>query len=297
MNAETTPPAEKRTLNITCADGYVLRAYFWPPQPGRAIVVLAGATAVPQRFYARFAQYLSGRGLGVITFDYRGVAESRYGPLRGFDADFLIWAQRDLEAVVNHALALGPVAVVGHSYGGNAFGLLSRANETLGMVAFASGSGWHDFMPPAERIKVLFMWHVIGPLLTRMLGYQPTSWLGIGEDLPLGVYRHWKRWCAYPRFWLDDPTLNLAPVLAAIRVPMVAINSTDDAWVTPASARAVFDAYSGTTVKYIAVTPQSLGVPAIGHMGYFRQGVGDALWVNAADWITQWATERAQARA
>ena len=37
------------------------------------------------------------------------------------------------------------------------------------------------------------MWRVIGPLMTRYKGYLAWSKLGMGEDLPLGVYRQWKR--------------------------------------------------------------------------------------------------------
>jgi predicted alpha/beta hydrolase len=33
------------------------------------------------------------------------------------------------------------------------------------------------------------MWRVIGPLMTRYKGYLAWSKLGMGEDLPLGVYR------------------------------------------------------------------------------------------------------------
>jgi predicted alpha/beta hydrolase len=59
-------------------------------------------------------------------------------------------------------------------------------------------------MPQPDRIKVWVLWNVIGPIATNMLGYQLVSKLGIGKDLPLGVYRHWKRWCSFPRYFFDD---------------------------------------------------------------------------------------------
>jgi predicted alpha/beta hydrolase len=49
------------------------------------------------------------------------------------------------------------------------------------------------------------MWRVVAPALVRWKGYLPWSLLGMGEDLPLGVYRQWRRWCGYPHYFFDDP--------------------------------------------------------------------------------------------
>jgi predicted alpha/beta hydrolase len=71
--------------------------------PARASVVIGGAMGVRQDFYAPFAEWLSGQGFRVTTFDYRGSGESLPGTpdgsLRGFKADLFDWAS-DYEAVV-----------------------------------------------------------------------------------------------------------------------------------------------------------------------------------------------------
>lgn len=71
----------------------------------------------------------------------------------------------------------GPSWMVGHSYGGHAFGLLPENERVRRMATFATGAGWHGWMPPLERARVMLLWHVIGPLLvpaadlsTRALG-------------------------------------------------------------------------------------------------------------------------------
>jgi len=75
-------------------------------------------------------------------------------------------------------------------------------------------------MPRAEQFKVLLMWHVIGPLLTRWKGYLAWSKLQMGEDLPLGVYRDWKRWCKFPRYFFDDPGMpHVAGLFGRVRTP------------------------------------------------------------------------------
>ena len=40
-------------------------------------VLIVSAMGVPQRFYADFAEWLASQGHAVMSFDYRGVGESR----------------------------------------------------------------------------------------------------------------------------------------------------------------------------------------------------------------------------
>ena len=50
-----------------------LAARHFPVAEPTARLVVAGATGVPQGFYANFAAYANSRGYDVVTFDYRGV--------------------------------------------------------------------------------------------------------------------------------------------------------------------------------------------------------------------------------
>jgi len=59
------------------SDGQFLAATRYVGEvPPKAIVFIAGATAVLQGFYCRFAESLTARGDTAITFDYRGVCGS-----------------------------------------------------------------------------------------------------------------------------------------------------------------------------------------------------------------------------
>jgi len=183
---------------VTAADGYVLGATRYPADDPRARIVMAGATGVPQRFYRHFAEYAAARGYDVITFDYRGVGESAPASLRGFRMDYRDWARLDLAAVLNQASGDLPVHLVSHSYGGQALGLLPDPHIVTSMHALGSGSGWRGWMPRSEQPRVFFLWNVLGPVIVRRQGYLAWKRFGLGEDLPLGVYRQWKRWCRFP---------------------------------------------------------------------------------------------------
>src|SRR5690606_32895408 len=145
-------------------------------------------------FYRRFAEHASQRGYNVLTLDYRGVGQSSPASLKGFEMQYLDWARLDLAAATEHFAESGlKLYWIGHSFGGHALGLLPNHDRLSAACCFATGAGWAGWMPKAERLKVRFMWSVVLPLLVRKKGYLAWSTLGMGADLPLGVYRDWKR--------------------------------------------------------------------------------------------------------
>jgi predicted alpha/beta hydrolase len=291
---------QPEVLTIHAADGYPLAALRYRAQgPERARLIVAGATGVPQGFYRRFAEFAASRGYTVLTFDYRGIAQSKSGKLRGFRASFLDWARLDLAAVVDEAAAAAstaPLYMVGHSFGGHAFGLLPNHAKVDGLYVFGTGAGWHGWMPFLERIRVQFMWHVAAPLLVRWKGFLAWKRLGMGEDLPLGVYTQWKRWCHYPHYFFDDPEMGqVVRDFAQVRAPIMAVNAADDLWAPPDSRDAFMAGYRNAPWSGIDIDPGQSGIGAIGHMGYFRPHA-QALWGQALAWFEGLGAQRPTTR-
>lgn len=274
-------------LRLITADGTAIASTVYAAG-GPDWIVVGGATAVPRGFYRRFAEHAQSRGVNVLTLDYRGIGGSRPQRLRGYMPDYADWARQDLAAAVAHAAARGPTYLVGHSYGGHAIGLLPQPQSLRAAYIVAGGAGWHGYMPRREQIKVKLLWHVVGPVATTLLGYQPLKRLGIGEDLPMSVYRQWKRWCSYPRYFFDDPTAReLTRGFAAVTLPIAAANATDDWWAMPASRDAFFAGYTSAPVQHFDIDPAAEGLDGIGHMGYFRPHVGRVLWPRMLGWLQQ----------
>ena len=288
------PMNTPESLTLTTRDGYALQALrYTAVGPLRGHLVVAGATGVPQLFYKNFALFAAQQGYTTLTVDYRGIGLSKPAALRGFQMDYLDWAFHDVAAAVD-AMAddTVPLFMVGHSFGGHAFGLLPNHDKVARFYTFATGAGWHGWMPRAEQFKVLLMWHVIGPLLTRWKGYLAWSKLQMGEDLPLGVYRDWKRWCKFPRYFFDDPGMpHVAGLFGRVRTPIIAANATDDLWAPPASRDAFMAAYSNTTVSKVDIHPGQQGIGPIGHMGYFRKQA-QPLWSDVLLWFGEHQTSR-----
>ena len=272
-------------IQLTAADGYTLAATHFAA-PGEQFIVMAGATAVPRGFYKRFAEYAQARGINVITTDYRGIGDSKRGSLKGFKMEYADWSRYDLAAAVDYASQRSRVWLVGHSLGGHAIGQLPRPNELQAAYVCGAGAGWHGWMQRPERYRVWLMWNLLGPITSRVYGYHPMSKFGMGEDLPLGVYRDWKKWCAMPHYFFDDPTAHaITSKFAGVRIPLAAAVSTDDLWAPPSSRDAFFKGYSGTIVDHIDFAPTAFGVDQVGHMGYFRAQVGTVLWPQIFEWL------------
>ncbi len=272
-------------LTLTAADGYQLAASHFPGS-GEQFMVLAGATAVARRYYQRFASYAASQGVDVITVDYRGIGGSRRGRLRDLDADLSHWCTLDLGAAVGWAAARGPSYLVGHSLGGQAIGRLPDPGLLQAAYTCGTGAAWTGWMPRREALRVRLMWDVVAPLSTAAMGYLPMNAFGMGEDIPRGAYQQWRRWGRLPRYFFDDPSqAAMTARFADVRLPIAAMVVTDDLWAPPRSRDAFFSGYSNASVDRIDLAPTELGVPKVGHMGYFHSDVGAALWPRILSWL------------
>lgn len=258
-------------LKVPTPDGFPLAlTHFTPDGRGRGVVLMLGATAVRQRFYRRFAELLVNEGLEVVTVDYRGIGESRPDSLPGFDCSYRHWFDQDVPTAFEFARQRGPVVVVGHSFGGHAFGQLPSPNEALGLATVASGAAWSGFMTPLERLKVGMLWNVVGPVALSLTGYLPGTLWG-GEDLPQGIYEDWKRWSHMPNYFFDDPALDMKGVFARVTVPVLGLTARDDAWAPPRSLATFLGHYTNAPLTLETLEPKDWGVKAIGHMGPFQR--------------------------
>ena len=206
-------------ITVPAADGYKLGATLFLPRGVKSHAVLINsATAVPRKFYRGFAGYLARRGCAVLTYDYRGIGNSRQKAVEGynqprslvgFKASMADWAALDVTATVAwmreryHHL---PLNYVGHSFGGQALGLLSNNSEVSRALFIASQAGYWKLMASPERYRVYALLNFVGIPLTRLLGYMP-GWTGLGEDLPKGVFEQWVRWVMSERYLFTDPKL------------------------------------------------------------------------------------------
>jgi len=273
---------------IPARDKYPLSATVFAPQHSLAgTLLINSATAVPRKIYSRFAAYLAEQGFAVVTYDYRGVAGSRPPTLKGFQARMRDWAALDVAGAIDHMRSVWPaaaLAVIGHSFGGQAVGLAPNNTEISRALLVAAQAGyWRLFRAP-EKYRVYLMMQWIGRPVACALGYVPGK-LGIGEDLPRDVFMEWSKWVAQPRYFFDDSTLTELKNFPRYTGPLRAICLADDPWATPPAVDLLCSGFTGTRPDRLDIEPRQIGASAIGHFGFFRPEHHDTLWRGAADWL------------
>lgn len=278
-------------ITLPATDGYPLGAtLFLPRGDMRHAVLINSATAVPRRFYRGFAGYLASRGSAVLTYDYRGTGGSRQAEsLAGFEASMADWAARDITAAVawmRERYSALPLSYVGHSFGGQALGLLPNNTEISRALFVAAQAGYWKLMTSPERYRVCALLNLIGRPITRLLGYMPGK-AGLGMDLPKGVFLQWTGWVMSPRYLFDDATLEGLPNFSKYQGALRAICLSDDPWATRPAVELLCSGFSSIKPEIITVTPADAGVAKIGHMGFFRPERRDTLWRGAAEWLEQ----------
>jgi len=277
-----------QTLTLKSDDGVSLAARLYRNEASpKAAVLIGGAMGVRQDYYGPFAAWLAAQGYVVMTFDYRGMGDSRTPAharsLRGLDADLFDWAH-DYDAAIDALLAHArdvPLYLIGHSLGAQLPGLLRNRGRVAGMVSVAAGSGyWRDNAPQLKRF-VLYFWHVLVPLATALCGYFPGKRIGKVGDLPRGVVLQWRRWCLAPRYHVGAEGEPVRIQFEQVRFPVVALSITDDELMTERGTRVLVDCYANAPRRIERISPADVKAKRIGHFGFFRDQFQSSLWARS----------------
>jgi predicted alpha/beta hydrolase len=278
-------------------DGYSLGATLYLPRGAkRHAVLINSAAAVPRKLYKGFASYLARRGCAVLTYDYRGTGDSRQKSLTnysqprslvGFKASMSDWAALDVTAAVawmRERYKTLPLNYVGHSFGGQALGLLPNNTEVSRALFIAAQAGSWKLMAAPERYRVYAMLNFIGRPLTRLVGYAPGR-AGLGMDLPKGVFLQWANWAMSDRYLFDDPDLKALANFPNYRGALRSLCISDDPWATRPGVELLCSGFTAITPDILTITPSDAGAAKIGHLGFFKAEHRDTLWRGAAEWI------------
>jgi len=284
----------ERATSFFTADGVQLGGTWFLPLEGTpvlaAIVITCGG-GIPARFYHRLARFLAARGAAVLTFDYRGIGESRRGSLKEMRTGVETWGAADLDAAFMLARQSYPDAQFGaiaHSVGALLLGAAQDARRLSKIVFLGPHTGyWRDYAR-RWRLPLYLAWHVLMPAATRIVGYFPGKTLGMGEDLPPQVAMDWANRRQPELVRGRDDRRGIAAILGMyheVRAPTLALSASDDAFAPPRAAERLLALYPNAPVTYRLVTPASVNRRRLGHLGYLSQSAGDEIWTMASAWL------------
>ncbi len=269
-------------VRLVCADGFGLAGQLWPASAGRlGTAIVNAATGVRARYYHRYARFLAGQGFDVLTYDYRGIGDSRPARLRGSGITWDDWGALDFDAAIGWARArdaAGLLVVVGHSIGGFLVGLAGQARRVDRILTVgAQYAYWRDYAAH-RRARLVLRWHVVMPAVTAMVGMFPGGRIGWLEDLPKGVAHQWS-------FRGADLPADVAARFAAVRAPILALAATDDEFATEAAMARTLRYYTGADRLVHRIAPGSLGHAVLGHFSLFHDRHRDDFWPLTCQWL------------
>ncbi|MEW6643665.1 MAG: alpha/beta fold hydrolase [Pseudomonadota bacterium] len=272
---------------LPAGDGFSLAATLYMPRaPRHHAVLISSAAAVPRRFYRNFASYIAARGCVVMTYDYRGIGGSRPKSLAGFKATMAEWADKDAACAVawmRQRYESLPLGYIGHSFGGQALGLLPNNAEVARALLVAAQAPFWKLFPAPENYRVFALVN-FGRPIARLMGYVPGR-IGLGEDMPRDVFLQWRKWLMSERYYFDDPSLAGLANYGNYRHPLMALCVSDDAWAPRAAVDLLCAGFTATAPQVVTITPAEAGAKAIGHFGFFRPEHRERLWQPAVDWL------------
>ncbi len=263
------------------SDGAVLSGTLYRPEGDViAALVIHPAVGVPQHLYTAFSEWAASQGRLCLTYDYRDVGASATGRLRDSKADFVDWGVKDQAAALSFVQAMAPSSplhVIGHSLGGFMTPFHDRSSDIAAMTTVASGQAFKGDHPMPFRLSAYLFWYVLGPMMTRILGYTPGALLG-GGDIPASAFWQWRRWCTRLAFYSPDiGTILPAFAQPGLSAPLKITAFTDDALMPPKSVAKLAQRYPNADVTEVVIDPKKHGLREIGHMKAFSRA-NSAIW-------------------
>jgi len=96
-------------------------------------------------------------------------------------------------------------------------------------------------------------------------------------DLPKDVMLQWRRWCLHPEYALAEGE-HARTQYAAVRTPIVSLSFQDDEMMSARNTESIHGLYVNSPRTMLRIAPRDVGVKRIGHFGFFRAALGQALW-------------------
>jgi len=273
-------------VDISADDGQRLRATVYATAGARVFLLINSAMGVRRGFYRHLAGHLMAQGIGVLTYDYRGVGEST--PVDRASVRLEDWGRRDFPAALQWlrtSHAPERVVVLGHSVGGQLVGITPAVGGIDGLVGVASQAGYWRHWSGLDRARVMAFWYAAVPLMTAFGGTFRASYLGLGQDLPAGVARQWAEWGRDPDY-IRSPTVGPQPQFYhEVRCPLRTYLIGQDDLAPERAVRAWHDWFPNAKREFVNLGSHTPEGRKIGHFGFFDPDISAGEWPALADFV------------
>ncbi|WP_299111599.1 alpha/beta hydrolase [uncultured Winogradskyella sp.] len=262
---------------------------FKPKISNHKSIIISSATGVLQHYYFKFSTYFSELGYTVYTFDYSGIGKSNLSTahLKQNKIDLKAWGENDQASVIAYVKSENPkhkTILITHSIGGQLLAFNKSNAQIDAIITVASQSGYWKHWKGFDRFKMYIFWHVLIPTLTPIFGYFPAKKIGLFENLPKEMAHQWQRWGKQKDYMLSEFDFeNLQ--FKNYKNSLLALSFPNDEFASKSSVDWLASQFVTARVDRRHIIPEKLGLPHIGHFGFFRSQFKDSLWQMMHEWI------------
>jgi len=264
-----------KELILKTSDNFPLSVKVFEPKISNGKVLLINsATGVKQQVYFSFARYFAENGFTVITYDYRGIGESKPKKLAGFAANMRIWGTVDFKTLtdyIRHEYPDESKYCLGHSVGALIVGMNQDSAIFSKFIFVATQDAQLSNLSFKVALTGFLGFGIALPILSEIFGYFPAHRFGLGESLPKGVAYDWKTLIINKK-----STKRLYEKIGAnnaenLDQETLIIYAEDDPWVTMKGMENLMkNVYPNLRKTYRKVWVKESPKLEIGHVNFFR---------------------------
>lgn len=253
---------------------------FHPKTSNGKLVVINSATGVRQQIYFAFSEYLSEYGFTVVTYDYSGIGLSKPKNMKKSSASMRTWGSVDFHAVTNYIHENFPnyeYYCIGHSVGALILGMNPQSTMFKKLIFIGTQKAFVGNLKLKTRIEAYLGFGIAQPVTTKLMGYFPAQWFGLGESLPSGTAMDWRT------LILNKKSTNrllekLEDYSKTLQQDVFVIRAEDDVWVTQEGVESLLkETYPNLKPTYRLVKIEESEAKKIGHINFFRS-YNRSLW-------------------
>ncbi len=254
---------------------------FEPENSNGKLLLINSATGVKQQIYFSFAKYLKENGFTVITYDYRGIGESKPKKMKGFGATMRIWGTIDYKTVTDYIQFQFPTYTkfcLGHSVGALILGMNEDSQIFKKFIFVATQDAYLGNLNFKVAVTGLLGFGLALPAMTKLLGYFPAQHFGLGESLPKGVAFDWQTLILNKKSTSKLYEKNGNDFSKDLKQETFIIHAEDDSWVTNKGMKNLMKrTYPNLNATYREVKIAESENGEIGHINFFRS-FNKSLW-------------------
>ncbi len=256
-------------------------------------LIINPAIGVKRKMYRAFAEFMAAQGTTCVVYNYRGMEDGMDQLETSKQQDAVSWGRIDQHAVIDWVKSkLSPerLLLMGHSIGGQLFGFAENHTHVDGLIHVASQKGDWRLWPLRGRLKLMLLWYVLIPLMSRSQKFHASK-LGLGTyPWPAPAARQWASW-GQQRGYLFNPKFgfDLNP-WHNFNKPLLSLGFTDDAMAPPKAIEGLLTEFGknhdqGHIDKRI-INPKNYQLRSVGHFGFFKPEA-KTIWQDMVKWIQQ----------